>query len=393
MPDPTVTLAAIPPHATTLERAIHRHGSNSGRCKVLSGAMVAGMLLFASGRAQMAGLPWAAGVVVLLALADAGQVALARVFTEAYNRFMAKVPLNGGPSTKAQAAGAEEWLVLPAPALGMRDAGQVLGALGSFSVWPFYGALLALVVAFHVQMAGSGGCCGEGSARLLPSAATNGAATGRSSAAHGCSAGGGCGATGGCGSGGCGASSGKGCGCGSAGADAAKTKAAPTSGKAAQPFPALNAPRSTSSPATRPATTLAPQSTAPSQAMRPLATPPPPGSGVVQLPDRGTQFPNRPARFPNQPVPPGTTAPQPRPAQPYPAIPAPPVRVPQNADPAPNVVPPSAVPQKGIPPNVVPTQNGAVQPPEAGGTRAQLPVLRAKAPDAPGPEGKPAGQP
>ncbi len=251
--------------------------------------MVAGMLLFASSRAQMAGLPWAAGVAVLLALADAGQVALARSFTGAYNRFMAKVPLNGGNAPKA-----EEWLVLPAPTLGLRDAGQVLGALGSFSVWPFYGALLALVVAFHVQMAGSGGCCGEGkSARLLTSSATN-----MSSAAHGCSAGGGCGTTGGCGSGGCGASSGKGCGCGSAGADAAKTKSAQPVVRPAQSYPALS-----------------PQFTTPTQSTRPLPTPPQPVNGVIQLPNRGTKVPARPGQFPPQPgaapVQPGTPVPPP----------------------------------------------------------------------------------
>ncbi len=146
MPDPNVTTAAIETHAAALHGAIGRHAANASRCKVWSGAIVTGLVLLAAGKAQMGALPWAAGVVVLLALAEAGQVALARFFTEAYNRFMAKVPLNGGNLPKA-----EEWLVLPAPVLGWRQAGLVLRALGSFSVWPFYAALLALLVTFHVQ--------------------------------------------------------------------------------------------------------------------------------------------------------------------------------------------------------------------------------------------------
>jgi hypothetical protein len=108
-------------------------------------------MVFAVGRAQMAALPWAAAPVVLLALADACQVVMARICTDAYNAFMRKLPLNGGNAMKA-----EECFVLPLPEPGWRQAGQVLGALGSLSVLPFYGALLALVVAFYVQTAGRG---------------------------------------------------------------------------------------------------------------------------------------------------------------------------------------------------------------------------------------------
>ena len=66
MPDPNITVTAIESHAAALNRSGLQHLANSGRCKVWSGAMVAGMLLFAAGKAQVAALPWAAGVVVLL---------------------------------------------------------------------------------------------------------------------------------------------------------------------------------------------------------------------------------------------------------------------------------------------------------------------------------------
>jgi len=146
MPDPNLVLAAIQTHAAALEGAVKFHAGNAARCRVAGAAIVAGMMLFVVAKAQMAALPWMAGVVGLLAVADAGQVALARVFTDAYNRLMRELPLNGGRAVKA-----EDCLLLPAPVLGLRQAGLVLGALGSFSVWPFYGALLALLLGFHYQ--------------------------------------------------------------------------------------------------------------------------------------------------------------------------------------------------------------------------------------------------
>ena len=158
MPDPNVTLTAIQSHANALDGAIRRHVANAGRCKVFGAAGVMGVLLLASGRAQMGALPWVAGVVGLLALADACQVVMGRICRDAYNGFMRKLPLNGGNAMKA-----EECFVLPAPEPGWREVGRVLGALGSFSVLPFYGALLALVVAFYVQSsAGMGTGRGEG---------------------------------------------------------------------------------------------------------------------------------------------------------------------------------------------------------------------------------------
>ena len=147
MPDPNVTITAIETYANALQGAIRRSAANAGRCKVWSLAILAGVMVFAAGKPQMAALPWVAGVVVLLALADACQAVMARICTDAYNAFMRKLPLNGGNAMKA-----EECFVLPAPDLGWRQAGRVLGALGSFSVFPFYGALLALIMAFHVQV-------------------------------------------------------------------------------------------------------------------------------------------------------------------------------------------------------------------------------------------------
>ena len=217
MPDPNITLAVIQTHAIALERTIGRPVANAARCKLWSGAIVGGILLLASGKAQMAALPWAVVVVVLLAVVDAGQVAMARVFTDAYNRFMRKLPVNGGNAMKA------EEFVLPAPELGLQHAWQVLGALASFSVWPFYGALLALLVAFHVQNSPDSGKRAPDSGKGMTESGTKHSA--------GCSAGGGCGPSGGCGSGGCGASAGKACGCGGGGA----AKAASPANKTSQP--------------------------------------------------------------------------------------------------------------------------------------------------------------
>lgn len=50
----------------------------------------------------MAAWPWVVGVVLLLAVADACQVVMARICTDAYNGFMRKLPLNGGNAMKAE---------------------------------------------------------------------------------------------------------------------------------------------------------------------------------------------------------------------------------------------------------------------------------------------------
>ena len=238
-----------------------RHSSTAGRCKALSVVIVAGVLFVTGGKARVAMLPWTVGAVLLLTMVDAGQVALARTFTDAYNRFMRKLPLNGGNAMKA------EEFSLPAPDLRLRDAGKVFAALGSFSVWPFYAALLALLVAFHVQNSPETG-------KRIPE-------TGKSVHAAGCSSGGGCGTSGGCGSGGCGASSGKGCGCGSGAAKKPATATTATTVKTLQPG-STGAPTMTPmpQPANRPAQF-------PNPGMRLMTPGAQPGQAVPHLPSTG----------------------------------------------------------------------------------------------------------
>lgn len=342
MPDPNLTLAAIQSHTTALDGAIRRSVANSGWFKVGSAVVVLGFVLLASGKAQMAALPWVAGVVVLLALADACQVVMGRICTDAYNGFMRKLPLNGGNAMKA-----EECFVLPAPDPGWRQAGQVLGALGSLSVLPFYGALLALVIAFHVQTSPEGK-----SARLLPSAAPK----------SGCSAGGGCGTSGGCGSGGCGASSGKGCGCGSE----AKAKAVPTAAPVPQAVSKPLPPRGPLPPGAH-ATNGANGTNGTNRAM-----------GMLPAPTRATPFPSQ-TLFPppgsatrqtlfHSPSPPDFPAPGVRP------LTLPPAKVPENTLP----------PEKAVrPPNAAPKPNGAPRIPKAEGQPAPSSPLQNGTPSVP----------
>ncbi len=336
MPEPSVTATAIQSHTAALSGAIHRHSANAGRCKVWSVGIMVGVVFFGVGRAQWATLPWVAGAVALLALADACCVVLVRRAVEAYNRFMARVPLNGGPSTKAQAREPEEWLVLPGADLGIREAGSVLRALGSFSVWPFYGGLLALVVAFHVQTSRSG----EGSARLLPSAAT-------------------------------------------------KSKPLPATHLLSAPTPRPAQPGTIGAPSPGPGTRpgIRPAgSTAQPGGTVPIGTQP--GPKIVQPGQPGTS--GQPPMF--SPQKPGQTPPTaripalpPRPPQPVtppnslPTKPPAPTGTgtPQTAVPPPNAVPPqnAASPQTGSPlQNGVPPPNAAPSPAPAGGTPALPPA-------------------
>lgn len=72
-----------------------RHAANPSRWKIWSVGIVAGAMLFAGGSAQATALPWVSGVVLLLALVDACEVVMRRACTDAWHRFMRKLPLNG----------------------------------------------------------------------------------------------------------------------------------------------------------------------------------------------------------------------------------------------------------------------------------------------------------
>ena len=375
MPDPILTTAFVESHSNLLGSSVEHRLRDSRRCKVWGGLVAAGVIVAAGWKSQPGMLPWAAGAIVLFAFADAACVAFARRAAGAYGRFMARVPLNGGNLPKA-----EEWFVPPETDLRMRDAGAVLGALGSFSVWPFYAALLVLVVGFHVQMSGNG--FGGKSARLLPSEATKG-----------CSAGGGCGTSGGCGSGGCGASAGKGCGCGS-GAEAKPVKTA-TARAVAQPVQSIpsmksmqpvqspqSAPSAPGKPAGASGTMPAPplqqtQGTQQPQALPPLGRPLPQGQRTL-LPAGGAARPfNPPGQPPGTPAIPGVQRVQVAPLRPgqrpVPAPPAAPTQPPAPVESAPSVPPAApATPAAPIAPATLPNADAPPRPHH----RLQMGLLR-----------------
>ena len=104
MPDPNVTITAIETHLAALDGANLRHSTNAGRCKMWSVGILAGVMVFAGGKAQMGALPWVGGVVLVLAMADACHVALGRRATAAYNAFMRKLPQCGSGGGDAMMA-------------------------------------------------------------------------------------------------------------------------------------------------------------------------------------------------------------------------------------------------------------------------------------------------
>ena len=324
MSDPAVTLTAIQSHTTALTGTIHRHSANAACCRAWSAGMVVAVIVFGAGKpstiaqaagAQAAVLPWVAGVVGLLAVADACCVALARRAVEAYNRFMARVPLHGGPSTKAQAGELAEWLVLPGPDLGIREAGSVLRALGSFSVWPFHAGLLALVVAFY--LVGPAGSADERAA-----AAKSSSGPGKPLPATSV-------------------------------LSAPTPRPAQTGGNA--PFPG-----NTAKPA---GTAILPRQTPPPGFIPAKPGTPPPAVRLPAVPPN--RPPNRPPQnaVPQNGVPSGSV-----PADGVPPAVVPPNGIPANAAPV-NETPPNGIPAKGTPPNTSPAPA-----PGAGGTPALQPA-------------------
>ncbi len=146
MPDPNVTVTAIQIHSVALNRVAGQHIANGFRCKAGALVGVLGILFLGSAKAQLAVLPWVGGVLLVLAMGDACHVALGRRARAACDAFMRKLPLNGGNVPKA-----EDWLMLPEEERGWKQVGPAMRAMLSLSVWPFYGALLALLAGFYLQ--------------------------------------------------------------------------------------------------------------------------------------------------------------------------------------------------------------------------------------------------
>lgn len=128
------TSQAVQAHLSIMQGLIQRMASNSASSKGWCITLVAALLVVVAdkGKPQLA---WIALIPTLLFLAlDAYYLALEKAFRRSYNSFIEK--LHGGKLSPSD-------LYVVEPEGGLL--GLAFRALGSFSVWPFYGTLLLMI--------------------------------------------------------------------------------------------------------------------------------------------------------------------------------------------------------------------------------------------------------
>ena len=124
---------AVQAHLGIMQSVIQRMASNSSSCKAWCIALASAVLVVADkSKPEYA---WIAVIPTLLFLTlDAYYLALERAFRDSYNAFIDK--LHGGRIEPT-----DLYAVIPSGS----SFRQFLGALGSFSVWPMYVTLLAMI--------------------------------------------------------------------------------------------------------------------------------------------------------------------------------------------------------------------------------------------------------
>jgi len=134
--------AAVQAHLAILQSVMQRMASNSANCKAWCVALVSAILVLVAEPGSSRPALLAAVPTVLFLLLDTYYLALERRFRDSYNRFIGVLHRNRIDLLDLYAVG-------PGP-LG---ACAYIGALRSWSIWPFYVVLLLLVTAAGLVMA------------------------------------------------------------------------------------------------------------------------------------------------------------------------------------------------------------------------------------------------
>jgi len=125
---------AVQAHLGIMQSVIQRMASNSSSCKAWCIALASAVLVVVADKSKPE-YAWIAVIPTLLFLTlDAYYLALERAFRDSYNAFIDK--LHGGRIEPT-----DLYAVIPSGS----SFRQFLGALGSFSVWPMYVTLLAMI--------------------------------------------------------------------------------------------------------------------------------------------------------------------------------------------------------------------------------------------------------
>lgn len=125
---------AVQAHLGIAQAVIQRMAANSASCKAWCITLVAAILVIVADKGKPRYALIAAIPTVLFLVLDAYYLALERCFRVSYNEFIDKV--HSGKVT-----GSDLYAVMPKGSLGK----VVFQSLGSFSIWPFYLTLGAMI--------------------------------------------------------------------------------------------------------------------------------------------------------------------------------------------------------------------------------------------------------
>lgn len=133
---------AVQSYLTILQSVIARMAANSASAKTWCVALVSAIVIVVADEGEPRFVWLALLPVLLLGLLDAYYLGLERLFRDRYNEFIAK--LHGDRATV-------EDVFIVSPGTGLKGtAKSALQAVGSVSVWPFYGALAGTLVVIRL---------------------------------------------------------------------------------------------------------------------------------------------------------------------------------------------------------------------------------------------------
>src|SRR2546430_1281001 len=118
--------------------------SNSATCKTWCVSLVSALLVVVVDRRQPAFLILAGVPILMFAVLDAYYLALEKVFRGTYTAVVQKVA--DGAATMA-----DLFAIEPGADAGKKIR-EILPAMGSFAIWPFYGFLVALMLLARVVL-------------------------------------------------------------------------------------------------------------------------------------------------------------------------------------------------------------------------------------------------
>lgn len=129
------TSHAVQTHLSIIQDVIQRMGANSAMGKGWCIALVSAVLVLVIDKDKADYVFIAFLPIVLFAALDAYYLGLERCFRESYKGFVEKLHVSG---------------VKPTDVYGVSPCGNVylsmLKSFGSFSIWPFYGSLVVMVL-------------------------------------------------------------------------------------------------------------------------------------------------------------------------------------------------------------------------------------------------------